>query len=315
MSLKRYMLLKARLLYSRFKPPKNERPHVDVTGEQAQDVIRKAISGNQPVMIARMGFTELDCATKFWSSKLGLSKYSLFITGGINNYEIDDISVEEMERQSGFFPSNVRNLERFSELLINDMPQADILGSWLPNENYFSDEFGKIVRIQLADIEPYYFNNPWSAALEGKKVLLIHPFEETIRSQYAKRQHLFKNPDVLPEFELKTIKAVQGIVGEKTAFNSWFDALDSMKSKIDATDFDVAIIGAGAYGFCLGAHVKRLGKKAVHMGGATQLMFGIMGQRWVNNARVTALINDYWTRPSQLETPRDFKKMEDGAYW
>lgn len=309
------MLLKARNLYSRFSPPKNARVPVDVTGDASQDLIRKGLTGDRPFMVARMGFTELDCATKYQSSKLGLPKYWRFITSGINNYEIDDISVKEMTIQSGFFPSNVKNLERFSEILINDMPQVDVLGSWLHNEKFFANELRNATRIQLADIEPYYSNKPWSIALAGKKVLLIHPFEETIKAQYLKRKHLFTNPDVLPEFELKTIKAVQGIVGEKTSYNDWFEALDSMKSKIDATDFDVAIIGAGAYGFSLAAHVKRIGKKAVHMGGATQLMFGIMGRRWVDNTRVTAMVNDYWTRPSQTETPRDFKRMEDGAYW
>ena len=52
--------------------------------------------------------------------------------------------------------------------------------------------------------------------LRGKKVLVIHPFAETIQHQYEqKRTLLFKNPDVLPEFQLETIKAVQSLGGQK----------------------------------------------------------------------------------------------------
>ena len=45
-------------------------------------------------------------------------------------------------------------------------------------------------------------------------------------------------------------------------------------------DFDVAIIGCGAYGFPLAAKLKQAGKQAIHLAGATQLLFGIKGKRW-----------------------------------
>lgn len=44
------------------------------------------------------------------------------------------------------------------------------------------------------------------------KVLVIHPFEDTIKSQYQKREKLFPGTDILPEFELKTLKAVREIL-------------------------------------------------------------------------------------------------------
>jgi hypothetical protein len=266
-------------------------------------------------MVARFGYTELDCMTKYQASKLGLAKYARYIRGTINNYEIDEISLREMTMQSGFFPSTVANLERFSELMINDAPCVDVLGSWLDNEIHFAQELKNTVRIPLSDIEPYYHLNPWSSALRGMKVLVIHPFEATIRSQFERREKIFRNKDVLPEFELKTIKAVQAVVGTKTDFDDWFDALDSMKTQADKIDFDVAIIGCGAFGFPLAAHIKRMGKKAIHMGGATQLMFGIIGRRWKDNNRIMSMVNENWVGPSANETPRDYKKMEDGAYW
>src|SRR5690606_28576019 len=109
-------------------------------------------------------------------------------------------------------------------------------------------------------------------------------FNKTIEEQYfKKRTLLFKDQRVLPEFKsLETIQAVQTIAGNNSEFNNWFEALDWMKKEIEKKDFDIAIIGCGAYGFPLAAHVKRLGKKAIHLGGATQLLFGIKGKRWTD---------------------------------
>lgn len=74
---------------------------------------------------------------------------------------------------------------------------------------------------------------------------------------------------MLPKFELKTIRAVQSIAGNRPPeHRNWYSALKFMEKQIDkAGEFDVAIIGCGAYGMPLGAYIKRLGKIAVHMGG------------------------------------------------
>lgn len=102
------------------------------------------------------------------------------------------------------------------------------------------------------------------------------------QKQYLKRELLHKNKDALPEFELITFKPAQGIGDSKCdlSYKDWFKALEDMKTKISDIDFDIALIGAGAYGMFLGAHCKVLGKKAIHMGGALQLLFGIKGSRW-----------------------------------
>ena len=55
---------------------------------------------------------------------------------------------------------------------------------------------------------------------------------------------------------------------------------DLPEAILDKQDYDICLIGAGAYGFPLAAHVKRKGKKAIHLGGALQLLFGVKGKRW-----------------------------------
>ena len=185
----------------------------------------------------------------------------------------------------------------------------------------------KVKTIQLLLLEPYHAKHPWSRVLKGKKVLVIHPFAETIQHQYEqKRTLLFKNPDVLPEFQLETIKAVQSLGGQ-SPFNTWFDALEYMKDEIDKRDYDIALIGCGAYGFPLAAHVKRTGKKAVHLGGALQLLFGIKGKRWINpyygkvflpflkENYYNNLMNEFWVYPSESERPSNAANVEGACYW
>jgi glycine/D-amino acid oxidase-like deaminating enzyme len=108
---------------------------------------------------------------------------------------------------------------------------------------------------------------------------------------------------------------VQSAGGEVPRFPTWFDALDWMCGEISRTDFDVAIIGAGAYGLPLAAHCKRIGRKAIHLGGASQLMFGIRGRRWDAWEYYQRLANEHWTRALPEETPRNAQIIEGATYW
>ena len=146
-------------------------------------------------------------------------------------------------------------------------------------------------------------------------MLIIHPFEESIKSQYSKREILFADKNVLPQFELSTLKAVQSVAGVKTICGDWFEALDSMKEKMCKIDFDIAIIGCGAYGFNLAAHVRRSGKKVVHLGGAAQILFGIKGKKWDNHPVISRLYNECWRYPLPDEIPENYQKVEKGCCW
>ena len=71
-----------------------------------------------------------------------------------------------------------------------------------------------------------------------RKVLVIHPFTESIAMQYEKRQYIHSNKNVLPEFRsLHLIKAVQSIAGNECGFSNWFEALETMKQKMGKRRF------------------------------------------------------------------------------
>ncbi|HEX2617808.1 MAG TPA: hypothetical protein VHL57_09720 [Flavobacteriales bacterium] len=284
-------------------------------GQAASDKIREELLAPKPSMICRLGLVELYCVLNYIGEKRGvkgsLGNYLKYMTGRLHSFSWEDDTFYSMPNNAGFFPGDVEHLERFSELMLADMKYVDILGSWRREELFVQPELKHAVKVALPDLEPFYHKDPWSAVLEGKKVLVVHPYERSIQEQYKKHKLLFKDQRVLPDFELKTVRAVQSIANSRTEFPTWFDALEYMKKRISDTDFDIAILGCGAYGFPLAAHIKRIGKKAVHMGGATQLMFGIKGKRWED----LPFINEHWVRPSQDETPQNAVKVEGACYW
>ena len=210
-------------------------------------------------------------------------------------------------------------MREFSSVTREAASHVDLLASWVPGEN-FIDSFPQAMTVtKLGFLDPIFAPQPWTAALKGKTVLVVHPFSRTIRSQYAKRQLLFPDPDFLPDFRLKLLMAPQTINdGEdfsQLEHASWFDALDFMKSSLDSIDFDVALIGAGAYGMPLAAHVKKMGRVAIHLGGHTQLLFGIMGNRWEASPTLASIRNEHWARPAPEETPPLAPHAEGAAYW
>jgi hypothetical protein len=200
--------------------------------------------------------------------------------------------------------------------MIRDLQDTDILVALTNSEEYLKEYFKQAKRVTLPSMEPYFSINPWTHALKGKKVLVVHPMVETFKKQWLIKDKIW--PDgMMPDFELLTFKAVQTVAGEKSEFNNWFEALEWMKKEISKIEFDICIIGCGAYGFPLAAHVKRMGKKAIHMAGATQLLFGVRGKRWETDPYqpFTNFMNEHWVRPGLTETPKNANQVEGACYW
>jgi hypothetical protein len=282
-------------------------------GERGNQVIKKLLEGQDPVMVTRYGDTELRTIS------------SVLSRGGPQELLM---RVQNLHWASGFFPARAELLPRFVEVYEEAAREIDCLaiwnfeqGRWGMEERMFRDYSPDASLVSIRSLESWLFPDPWTSSLRGERVLVVHPFAESIRQQYAKRTWLFEDERVLPRFEaLLTLETVQSVAGNPTRFETWFDALDAMCSVIKSMDFDVALIGAGAYGMPLAAYVKKLGKKAVHMGGVTQILFGIMGRRWEKPIPggyppLTRFFNDHWTRPLPKETPPGFEGVDRGAYW
>lgn len=268
---------------------------------QSNEKIAEIIRRGEAALIGRMGWVEGYCTGKF------------LVDGKLSEKEKANLQLN-----AGVFSTAPNDLKNFFDVYLDGIANADILGLIdAPFHGWLMKSYAKrATLVELPSLEPYFFDHPWSWHLQGKTVLVVHPFAASIEKQYSTvRERIFKNPKVLPEFRLKLINAPQTISSNKTEYSSWFEAFACLEKKIQNEKFDIAILGCGAYGLPLGASIKKMGKIAIHLGGATQLFFGISGERWRNHQKFQKLINDSWSSPLEEERPPGWEKIEGGAYW
>lgn len=270
-------------------------------GSDAVNILINMIKGPKPFLFARWG---AEC------------KVVYRIRAG-NHPALKDCMY--LKSNLGVFPITDQLIETYCKIMENVSTEMDILCAF-----YWQKPLEKLIEwyspnavIVTSEVEYPFFSNPWTKALQGMKVLVIHPFAKLIEKQYKNRDKLFSNRDVLPEFELITYQAVQSL-GGSDMYKNWTEALNEMQDEISELDFDIALIGCGAYGMPLGAFIKsKLHKKAIHMGGTLQILFGIKGKRWENEDYdyQHKLYNEYWVRPTDDLKPQNYKAVEDGCYW
>ncbi len=291
--------------------------------EKVSSLIRDMLTADRPCMVARLGSGELEVVTSYLGQQhyRGLKHLPAVLTGKAPRWWWTDKQVHALNVNAGFFNISEEGMERFSRQMMTDMKEVDILGSWLPEENWFDNYLTQATKVRLRYLEPFWAKQPWTACLKDMRVVVVHPFAETIERQYKRRGELFDNPGTLPAFaSLRTVKAVQSIGNEANGFGTWFDALKWMEKEMDKEPYDVALIGCGAYGFPLAAYAKRTGHKAVHLGGALQLLFGIKGKRWFSPdgdvyADYHHLLRPSWVKPDEADKPKQAGNVEGGCYW
>ena len=286
----------------RIKTSTNQFLHFkNLTLKHGNDVLKAAIFKEEPFAAVRIGAVEMGAIHNHEKILLGLkTTYKPSV-------------VMSMKQNAGFFPTIDKQLTFYAKHFVKEAKKTDILGiSGIHMESYMYQRY-----FNEANVIPYEAFEPlrgdWIQALQGKRVLVVSPFAEDIQKQYAKRKQLFP-AGVMPNFTLITVKAVQTIAdATDDRYPTWFDALDAMKVDVMKHDFDIALIGAGAYGSHLAWFIKTMGRQAIQTGGATQTMFGILGKRWEQRQHVAQYVNEAWIRPS--EKPLGAEKVEHGAYW
>lgn len=309
-------------LVSKVFPSLRRKEAPEFTRQQANDAIDRILSEeqNEGYMMAKLGTYELKAFICFDSWKNGCRVYDLpnIFRNRYALFRGKRHAAKRLCNNAGFFPNNEALLFRYAELFRRDWREVDLLSSYQREEAYLWLEHRPKITVDLNGFyAPFLFEHPWTRQLKGKRVLVVSPFVDSIRRQYEHRELLFANPEVLPELkELICVRAVQSIAGNPVDFPDWFAALDSMKAEIDRHDFDIALIGCGAYGFHLAAHVKRRGKISIQLAGWLQFLFGIYGNRWTNDQPEFAqFINENWIRPGESERPDNSQTVEGGCYW
>lgn len=249
----------------------------------------------------------------FIASKMGAVEQAVIATN--KNGKFNQWTQETAPINAGITPANDETLKFFYTKYTDGLLHTDYLGV-INNDIDYPYEKGLVERycrnaklFGNRFLEPFYFEHKWSDALAGKSVLVIHPFSWSIRNQYNK--HFLS----LPEFDLITLKAAQTNGGGLSNSKPFIDSFLEMQYDVLDADFDIALIGCGAYGLLLADTIKSLGKQAIHIGGGLQIMFGIKGKRWDEHPEISKLYTDDWARPLESERTLDYKSVENGCYW
>lgn len=265
----------------------------------------KIISG-QPFCSGRLGHTEGWIAMKY-----------------INSLSYDANSLWWLYHTSGFFSENgyqAADVNLYAQKTTEALSNMDILFS------QFDDSMCAINHC-LPDASPIFpfeglwHDTPssdddisWIEALAGKKVLVISPFSETIKMQYEKKELLFYGNQILPQFELIPFQMISTQYGNKCGFRNFFEAYDYILAEISKIDFDIALIGAGAYGFLLASDIKNMGKQSVELCSYLMPLFGIKIKRNLTEPHINKFYNPNWSFP--IEEPiANYRQIENGCYW
>ncbi len=277
------------------------------TAEEGNAFIRNSIASGKPFAYCRYSYTEMDIMIRSNTQRM----FGIPSTRRIKWLYIFCKPGE----------SNFTGAVKYDTLMREAFGKADIIGIW-PNLHMgdalidIQDTKDDVFVSDARGVEPFLHNEPWSMSLEGKKVLVVSPFSEAIKEQYKRRELLWEDKRVLPEFELDTEDSIWFYKGKRDErFSDWFEAFDYLYERIMTHDFDIAILGCGYFGFALAAKIREAGRQAVHMGGATQLLFGIRGKRWDTNKNINRFYNEYWIRPEESLKPADDKNLDNGCYW
>ena len=172
-----------------------------------------------------------------------------------------------------------------------------------------------------------HLENPWTQQLAGKKVLVLSSHAHTIMEQW-------KNIDAIWGENRKNIAPFELVGVINTPFHPAIDdrqypdcdnfmkLIEITNKKIDEYDYDVLLTGINTQSPFYCQHAKESGKIGIQLGGTIQLLFGILGKRWVNGPQYNYLnksYNEHWKYPLKIDEPQkraDIAHLEASyAYW
>ena len=270
------------------------------------------IQHKDPFLVARLGNTEGTILGQYLGKKYGVNRgYS-------------EETKKWLLSTSGFFADDYESIDEaidlYSQLTLEGLSECDYLCARWPESFYqpfFFKYFAKNAIPTSREIWPYELptKDMWYSGLDVKKLLVVNSFADSIQRQYLRKEQLVSNPGYeLPNFELITYKSYVTQVGERPGgFKNFFEVLKKMENDISKLDFDVAMVGAGAYGFPLSVFIKKMGKCVLETCSSTSLYFGVYGQRHINS-NIDRIKTDAWIRPIE-QPPQRYKEVENGCYW
>lgn len=232
--------------------------------------------------------------------------------------------------------SREKALDDWCDHMIKEvLPHMDGLVEWNPSSPLYESMVLNAyapdsTRFPLRSLEPYYCTkqHKWTTRIPpGIQTAVVSPFAATIESQYTKQADVWSSAPLwpTPAPTLHTVRAGYSpsltAKGLKSAWpaeildSGWRAAISYIVERVVESGAKLAIIGCGALSLPIAAALKKRGISAIHLGGATQILFGVKGRRWISHDVISKFFNDAWVSPADDETPTSAATVEGGCYW
>ena len=142
--------------YSLFNKQKQEiHLTIDYQNQEASNYIRDMLQNQKPCLICRFGSVELSAVLATYNNQTYnlLNNSIAFIQGKRFFFWLSPYIVDNMIINAGFFPEDKKLLFKYGNLVLSDLPQIDILGSWINFEHYIAHLLANSIIIPLKDLE------------------------------------------------------------------------------------------------------------------------------------------------------------------
>lgn len=250
---------------------------------------------------------KLNSQSPYLINRFGGSDFSALVYFFNNNNNISEDKIDFIRKYNGYF--NFKNIctdnEIFAKMTYaysSSFKNSDIILDTVHNlsktKHKIVDEINKndacIIGNYNELIESFVpFMDSFKNWGNNKKILIISPFEETIKFQTNNdrinkiiNNYTFPNCTFLTyqtpitynsnhyDFDEYFFKVTEG-------FDNWIELVQKICDDISCIDFDIAFLSCGIYSYHVGDFIKtKLNKKSIYIGGMLNVMFNFYGKRY-----------------------------------
>lgn len=284
---------------------------VEAGAKELRDKMEGALKRKEGFLVGRFG--TIECNVLDWAYNRP-------------RVEVPEEIRSVLERNAGVFPSDSKSVKAWCKDIADAFSAADVLavGWYAPTADKEKQLLGMWgwagPTIALRSLEPYYVASElrWTHLLSGRKVCAVTSFAETAAGQVLKGVW---DPPLWTQTIWSFVQTgyapclAMGRGGWPESPASWQEAVEWVCAEVLKTDAEIVVIGCGGLGMAIGARLKAAGKVCLVLGGATQVLFGIKGERWRQHTVIGKLWNSEWVWPSLEETPAGATEVEGACYW
>jgi len=286
-------------------------------------LFRDLMLSESPVWVSRFGGSDTNFVQK-WDGSMDSNLLNLLKQ--YNGYYDFDNSKDLLYRFSEMYRSSLRSSDLC--LIHPSVREYSAIEGDSRSQTGLTETYGiRRAMCWLFVESPCIFLKSFQVWGEGKKILIVSPFSESVKiqTQDLRVHKIHKDPYTLPSCEFLTVNSpvtynVDDWICESVeADRNWFDSAERLFESVSSIDFDVAFLACGSYAMYLGENIKtHLGKKSIYIGGTLSNLFGLYNDRYsatghdlsaVNpDFRITPVENDKYLR--SLKNGPKFKQSE-----